>query len=149
MKNLLVAHNFDDTSERALDRAIALAGKLSAKVTVVHVYSVPIYTFPEGSALIPSPEDAARIAEAAQRHLDNPLARRRAEGVDVQGALRCGVPSDEICKLADEVGADMIVIGTHGRSVLGRAFFGSVAEIVVRTAKQPVMTVHSAGGGAE
>jgi nucleotide-binding universal stress UspA family protein len=142
MKTLLVAHDFDETSERALDKAIALARKLSANVVVVHVYSVPVYTFPEGSALIPSPEDASRISEAAQRHLDHTLARRSAEGVALEGRLRAGVPSDEICKLADEIGADMIVIGTHGRGVLARTFLGSVAQQVVRSAKQPVLTIH-------
>lgn len=142
MKTLLVAHDFDETSERALDQAITLARKLSAKVVVVHVYSVPVYTFPEGSALIPSPGDATRISQAAQRHLDHIVALRGAEGVAIEGLLRSGVPSDEICRLADELPADMIVIGTHGRGVLGRTFLGSVAQQVVRSANQPVMTIH-------
>jgi nucleotide-binding universal stress UspA family protein len=142
MKTLLVAHDFDEISERALDEAIALARSFEAKVVVLHVYSVPIYYFPEGSALIPTPEDAARIAEAAQRHLDHAVARRRAEGADISGMLRAGVPADEICKLADELAVDMIVVGTHGRGAIGRALLGSVTQQVVRGAKQPVLTVH-------
>jgi nucleotide-binding universal stress UspA family protein len=142
MTTLLVAHDFDETSERALDQAIALARKLSAKVVVVHVYNVPVYLFPEGSALIPTPEDAAQVAEAAQRHLDHAVTRRRAEGVDITGVLRSGVSADEICKLADELDASIIVMGTHGRGAFGRALLGSVAQLVMRTAKQPVLTVH-------
>jgi nucleotide-binding universal stress UspA family protein len=146
MQPLLVAHDFDEPSDRALDQAIDLARKLNAPIKVVHVYSVPIYAFPEGSALIPSAEDAVRVAEAAQRHLDYVIAKRRDAGVQVplEGVLRSGVTADEICKLADEIGAGMIVVGTHGRGVLGRAILGSVAQQVVRSAKQPVLTVRAA-----
>ncbi|WP_437810557.1 universal stress protein [Sorangium sp. So ce1078] len=142
MKTLLLAHDFDETSELALDTAIELARKLSAKIVVAHVYSVPVYSFPEGSSLIPSAEDAARLADAAQRSLDQVLERRRAAGdVELSGVLRAGVPDEEICRLADEIGADMIVIGTHRRGAVARALLGSVAQRVVRAAKVPVLTI--------
>ncbi|WP_437795076.1 universal stress protein [Sorangium sp. So ce693] len=142
MKTLLLAHDFNATSEIALDTAIELARKLSAKIVVAHVYSVPVYSFPEGSSLIPSAEDAARIADAAQRSLDQVLERRRATpGVEISGVLRAGVPDEEISRLADEIGADMIVIGTHARGAVARALLGSVAQRVVRSAKVPVMSI--------
>ncbi len=142
MKTLLLAHDFDETSELALDKAIELAGKLAAKIVVAHVYSLPVYTFPEGSSLIPSAEDAARLADAAQRSLDQVLERRRGvAGVELSGVLRAGVPDEEICRLADEISADMIVIGTHRRGAIARALLGSVAQRVVRAAKAPVLTV--------
>jgi len=147
MKTLLVAHDFDETSEHALDTAIDFARRMGASVQVAHIYSVPIYAFPEGSALIPSAEDAARIAESAQRHLDHVISRRRqaSEDVALHGVLRSGMTADEICKLADELGADLIVIGTHGRGAIGRAILGSVAQQVVRLARQPVLTVRHPG----
>ncbi|WP_433929794.1 universal stress protein [Sorangium cellulosum] len=142
MKTLLLAHDFDETSELALDTAIELARKLSAKIVVAHVYSVPVYSFPEGSSLIPSAEDAARLAEAAQRSLDQVLERRRATpDVEISGVLRAGVPDEEICRLAGEIGADMIVIGTHARGAFARVLIGSVAQRVVRAATVPVLTV--------
>ncbi|WP_437545339.1 universal stress protein [Sorangium sp. So ce367] len=143
MKTLLLAHDFNATSEIALDTAIELARKLSAKLVVAHVYSVPVYSFPEGSSLIPSAEDAARIADAAQRSLDQVLERRRATtpGVEISGVLRAGVPDEEICRLADEIGAEMIVIGTHARGAVARALLGSVAQRVVRSAKVPVLSI--------
>ncbi|WP_437981916.1 universal stress protein [Sorangium sp. So ce117] len=142
MKTLLLAHDFNATSEIALDTAIELARKLSAKIVVAHVYSVPVYSFPEGSSLIPSAEDAARIADAAQRSLDQVLERRRATpGVEISGVLRAGVPDEEICRLADEIGAEMIVIGTHARGAVARALLGSVAQRVVRSAKVPVLSI--------
>ncbi|HSN99407.1 MAG TPA: universal stress protein [Candidatus Nanopelagicales bacterium] len=147
MKTLLVAHDFDEASERALDQAISLARTLGASVKVAHIYSVPMYAFPEGSALIPSPEDAARVGGDAQRHLDFVVQRHidRGDGVTIEGILRSGTTADELCKLADEIGADMIVIGTHGRGIIGRAVLGSVAQQVVRMAKQPVLTVRVPG----
>ncbi|WP_437632271.1 universal stress protein [Sorangium sp. So ce854] len=144
MKTLLLAHDFDETSELALDTAIELARKLSAKIVVAHVYSVPVYSFPEGSSLIPSAEDAARLAEAAQRSLDQVLERRRStQDVEISGVLRAGVPDEEICRLAEEIGADMIAIGTHARGAVARALIGSVAQRVVRAAKVPVLTVRA------
>ncbi|CAN97558.1 MULTISPECIES: universal stress protein [Sorangium] len=144
MKTLLLAHDFNATSEIALDTAIELARKLSAKIVVAHVYSVPVYSFPEGSSLIPSAEDAARIGDAAQRSLDQVLERRRATpGVEISGVLRAGVPDEEICRLADEIGADMIVIGTHARGAVARALLGSVAQRVVRSAKVPVLSIRA------
>ncbi|AKT37118.1 universal stress protein [Chondromyces crocatus] len=146
MKTLLVAHDFDETSDRALDQAIDLARKLGASVKVLHVYSVPIYAFPEGSAYIPSAADAAQIADAAQRHLDHVLKTRRAASPDItfEGLLRAGMTAEEICKQADEIDADIIVIGTHGRGAIGRAILGSVAQQVMRHARQPVLSVRSA-----
>lgn len=141
MKTLLLAHDFDETSELALDTAIELARKLSAKIVVAHVYSVPVYSFPEGSSLIPSAEDAARLAEAAQRSLDQVLERRATPDVEISGVLRAGVPDEEICRLAGEIGADMIVIGTHARGAVARALLGSVAQRVVRSATVPVLTI--------
>ncbi|EYF02113.1 universal stress protein [Chondromyces apiculatus] len=147
MNTLLVAHDFDETSDRALDEAIALARKLGASVKVVHVYSVPIYAFPEGSAYIPSAADAAQIGDAARRHLDHVLKTRQASSPDVplEGVLRSGMTAEEICKLADEIAADIIVIGTHGRGVIGRAILGSVAQQVTRQARQPVLSVRIPG----
>ncbi|AUX47225.1 universal stress protein [Sorangium cellulosum] len=142
MKTLLLAHDFDETSEHALNEAIELARKLPARIVVAHVYSVPVYSFPEGSSLIPSAEDAARLAEVAQRSLDQVLARASATpDVTLSGVLRAGVPDEEICRLADELQADMIVIGTHARGAFARALLGSVAQRVVRSAKVPVLTI--------
>ncbi|WP_434043241.1 MULTISPECIES: universal stress protein [Sorangium] len=141
MKTLLLAHDFDETSELALGTAIELARKLSAKIVVAHVYSVPVYSFPEGSSLIPSAEDAARLAEAAQRSLDQVIERRATPDVEISGVLRAGVPDEEICRLAGEIGADMIVIGTHARGAVARALLGSVAQRVVRSATVPVLTI--------
>ena len=63
-------------------------------------------------------------------------------GVATRGVLKQGPTWQTIVETADEVGAGMIVMGTHGRHGLPRALLGSVAEKVVRTAHTPVLTVH-------
>lgn len=61
----------------------------------------------------------------------------------VEHRLREGDAAAEILQVADEVGADLIVLGTHGRTGLGRVLMGSVAEAVLRRARCPVLTLKS------
>ncbi|MDC0741406.1 universal stress protein [Polyangium mundeleinium] len=137
---ILVPIDFEETSEHALEHAIELATKLGAAVTVVHVYSLIVYSFPDGSYL-PASEVAESVRQAAQRRLDTAIEARRARGVRLDGVLREGRSADEICKTAAEISADLIVMGTHGRSAIGRALLGSVATAVLRQAPVPVMTI--------
>lgn len=139
-QKILVPIDFDETSEYALDRALALSQKLGAKVTVVHVYNLPVYNFPDGS-YIPTAEVAESVRIGAQRELDAFLEKRRVSGAALDGVLREGRAVDEICAAAKEIQADLIVMGTHGRGLLGRAVLGSVAQGVLRESPIPVLTV--------
>lgn len=141
-RKILVATDFSDASRAALDATVDLASKLGASVTVMHAYSLPVYTVsPLDGMFFPAPEDIARVGAAAQRHLDAELQSRASSGVPLVAVLRYGEVSDEILSCADTVGADLIVMGTHGHGVIARALLGSVAQHVVRTAKQPVLVV--------
>ena len=138
---ILVPTDFTETSDRALDYAIALAEKVGAKVTVMHAYEIPIVGFPDG-ALIATADVATRIANVSQEALDALVKRRAVGGVTFDAILRDGVAYEEIGKVADEIGADLIIIGTHGRRGIARALLGSVAENVIRTSTRPVLTIH-------
>ncbi|MFI5303113.1 MAG: universal stress protein, partial [Polyangiales bacterium] len=72
--------------------------------------------------------------------------RGRRPKVEVQVALRQGRAWSEIGAAAQELGADLVVMGTHGRKGADRALLGSVAEKVLRTASVPVLTVHGPTG---
>jgi nucleotide-binding universal stress UspA family protein len=61
----------------------------------------------------------------------------------VTGLLRSGPTAPEICNVATEVGADLVIMGTHGRGALGRALLGSTANAVVRSSPVPVLTVRT------
>lgn len=107
----------------------------------MHAYEIPIVGVPDG-ALIATPELAARLADASRSALDSTLKRLENRGVQVAGVLREGVAWEEIERVADEIDADIIVIGTHGRRGIARALLGSVAENVIRTTYRPVLTIH-------
>jgi nucleotide-binding universal stress UspA family protein len=140
--HLLVAVDFNEISEDALARALDLAAPLHARVTALHVYSLPNLRVGD-SDFLPSAEEATRVTADAEKQLDEIVARHRREGVELTRLLRTGrPPAEEICASATELGADLIVVGTHGRGAIGRAFLGSVALDVLRQATVPVMSVH-------
>lgn len=139
-KTILVATDFSETSDRALDYAIDLAKLLGSSVTVLHAYELPVYGFPDG-ALVATVEIATRIMNAAQSALAQTCEARANKGVKLDSMLRQGVAFEEIHSVAEEINADLIVIGTHGRKGLARALLGSVAEKVIRTATRPVLTI--------
>jgi nucleotide-binding universal stress UspA family protein len=143
LKRILVPTDFTETSDRALEWAIALAARVGASVTVMHAYEIPIVGFPDG-AIVATPEMAARIADASRVTLESAVDRQRQQGVKLDSVLREGVAWEEINAVAASIGADLIVIGTHGRRGFARALLGSVAENVVRTADRPVVTLRGA-----
>ena len=140
-KRILVPTDFTETSDRAIDYALSLAERLGSSVTIMHAYEIPIIGFPDG-ALVATADIATQIANASRAGLDSAVSRRQGAKVKIDGILRDGVAWEEINKVADEIDADLIVIGTHGRRGIARALLGSVAENVIRTAHHPVLTIH-------
>jgi nucleotide-binding universal stress UspA family protein len=106
----------------------------------MHAYEIPIVGFPDG-ALVATPEIATKIADASRAGLESAVRRQQGRKVKVDGLLRDGVAWEEIDRAADEIDADLVVIGAHGRKGLARALLGSVAERVVRTSHRPVVTI--------
>ena len=140
LRTILVAVDFTETSDSAVEHAIALAKRSGGSVILMHAYEMPIYGFPDG-ALIASGDVAARISDAAQSALDALVANHASDGVPLRGLLRNGPPWEEANAVADSESADLIVIGTHGRKGLARALLGSVAEKIIRTSTRPVLTI--------
>jgi len=142
-RSILVATDFSDISERATAYAVDLARQIGARVTFLHVYEIPVSSFFDG-ALAATADLASAVSAAADRAMATLVAKQKASGDPVEGMVRVGPPADEAHRVAEEVNADLIVVGTHGRRGLARALLGSVAEIVVRTSTRPVMVVPSA-----
>jgi nucleotide-binding universal stress UspA family protein len=135
---ILVAVDFEDASQRAIDIARELAGPLGAELCLLHVYQLPLYTYPSLEPQI-LPELLTEIPRAAGHALD-----QLAAGVGVKRTLlREGDAAAAILSAAREVEAKMIVMGTHGRRGLSHVLLGSVAEKVVRQSDVPVLTVRS------
>jgi len=138
--NILVPIDFSETADRALDYAIMLAAKLAARIHLVHVISIPSYGIPDLGVAVTSTmmESLVRDGQAA---LDRITEQRKGEATFGDVLLRTGDPRNMILEAVNDVGADLIVIGTHGRSGVARVLLGSVAEAVVRTSPCPVVVV--------
>ncbi len=136
-KHICCAVDFSEHSFAALRRAIELAGRLDAELTLVHV-------FPPGQQM--SLAHAERALGMAEERLLGRLGEWRALaerelGREVRAQLLAGSPAREISRHASR-GMDLLVVGTRGPTGLGRLLLGSVAERVVRDAPCPVLVVH-------
>lgn len=138
---VVVAYDFSPTARAVLDRAVALVAR--APFHVLHFITVI-----DGHGGIPvlphhgkvDVEYADQVRELMMAEIGKAFAAHPIEGeLHVFAHARIGKPSDEILALAEEVGADLIFIGTHGHTGLQRLLMGSVAERVVREAGCPVV----------
>ncbi len=143
-EHVLVATDFSEASKPALDLAVALSRESSA-LHVVHVCELPVYL-----DVGPPVDLVTPLVEAAEARLGDLVTSLRSLQPRVHAIVKLGAPWEQILAAADEVGADLIVVGTHGRRGFAHAMLGSVAERVVRASRVPVLTVGAhAPGRAE
>jgi nucleotide-binding universal stress UspA family protein len=136
--HVLVPLDFSTYAEQALDYAIALAQKLQARVTLLHVIQPPAVVNVEGG-LWPTSTFLQDLEAAVTRDMEGYLARVTAAGLEGEMVVVHGVPFQEILDTAKARQVDLIIMGTHGRTGLTHVFLGSVAEKVVRLAPCPVL----------
>jgi nucleotide-binding universal stress UspA family protein len=125
-KRIVLATDGSAHSEAAAGTAGHLAKRFNLPVTVVSV--------------ITSSHSASRRAEA-EKAVNAKVERLQAMGVTVEGKLVEGRPDEAIVKAAEDVGADLIIMGSHGRTGLVKVLLGSVAERVIGQAHCPVLVV--------
>jgi nucleotide-binding universal stress UspA family protein len=135
LKTILHPTDFSPTSEHALKVAASLARDYGARLVVLHVTPPPVVVYGEGVV----PPDPVQHRETARRMLDE--IRPLHGAVEVERKLLEGDAVWEILRMAAELPCDAIVMGTHGRTGLGRLLMGSVAEQVLRKAPCLVLTV--------
>jgi nucleotide-binding universal stress UspA family protein len=134
---ILYPTDFSDRAACAFGLACALARDYGARLVLLHVSPLPMLAYGEG-VVMPRPPDSHDRLKAELERLEVPDAAIR-----VERRVEEGDPVPEILRVAEEVGADLIVLGTHGRTGLGRLLMGSVAEQVVRRGPCPVLTVRT------
>lgn len=141
MQTILVPIDFSDFSRRALEFAAAFATQFQASVVLVHV--VEPMAFPENCISLPAPTDDINgsLIKAADDRLAAECRALEKQGIEVKPLSRLGRPYLEIADAARELGADLIVLATHGHTGLRHVLLGSTAERVVRHAPCPVLTV--------
>lgn len=139
-KTILVPTDLSEGAEQALDYACELAQMLGATIHLVNVIGIPSLGVPElGLAMTSTVIDQIMIDN--QTALDKLAESKRSKAQIGQTLLKTGDAKDVINQTATELGADLIVMSTHGRRGLKRALLGSVTETVVRSAPCPVLTV--------
>jgi nucleotide-binding universal stress UspA family protein len=141
-RRILCAIDLTEASERTLDMALSLAEETLARVTLLHVVEGQLGE--SGPELYRPVPEAARLQRQLVDQANEQLLRagQRAHGFcDVSERVETGSAWREILRVADETYADLIVMGTHARGAVGRLFFGSTANQVVRHATCPVLTV--------
>lgn len=136
--------DFSQPSCAAVDMAAELAERFSAELVLVHVLPNPpvaseVHVLPS-TYYVPQTEE---MGESARKSLKQLARKRIPEKISTHTTVVTGPTAESIVETADKLGADLLVIGTHGRTGLRRLIFGSVAEKVVRHATCPVLTVQA------
>jgi nucleotide-binding universal stress UspA family protein len=149
IRHVVCAVDFSDISRRALDHAVVVAKWYGARLTVMHAYHVPLAALASAPLLSPAPMDAVTLSpvdrESLQRQLQAFLPPGAA-GIPIECRIVEGDAGGEI--LAAAATADLLVVGTHGRSGFERLVLGSIAERLLRQAPCPLLIVPRASPDA-
>ena len=142
LRRILHPTDFSRASRAAFARAVVMAKADRAELLLVHVMAVRVPMAGEGYI---SPSVYEDLEASARKHAEKQLAtlrdKGRASGVKVSVLLLEGLAHAQIVRAAKSKKADLIVIGTHGRTGFAKFFLGSVASRVVTAAPCPVLTV--------
>jgi nucleotide-binding universal stress UspA family protein len=139
IKRILVPTDFSDCARPAIRYAAELADKFGAELVLLHVVPDSVLALPDAVMPNPAPTaDLAALTDAGKSALANLIA---AEKLTARAEVRIGSPAAEIVAAAGDLRADLVCVGTHGRGGIARVLMGSVAELVVRQAPCPVLTV--------
>ena len=145
MRTILLATDGSPSAVEATATAVELARDSNAPLHVVTAWSFPVSAFGYAPlAVIPELADAER--ERAEEVLATAVALAEAAGVAVTGAIREGLPVQEICDAARELDASLVVVGAHGWGPVKRLVFGSVSTGVLHPAPCPVLVVRERAG---
>ena len=139
---LLVPTDFSEHADHALAYGLNIASQYGCDVHVLHV-AEDAEDMAEAKALAEStsPVFVTDFLEKLEAEAEAAELEAKLGEVGIVRAFRAGSPAEEICRYVDELGIDLVVIGTHGRTGLERLMMGSVAESLVRKCPCPVLSV--------
>jgi nucleotide-binding universal stress UspA family protein len=145
-RTILVPHDFSSSANLAAAIARDEARQHKGRLLLLHVCDLPLDLGPDTTLIVGS-DPASPITmrhfamSGAEAHLRDIAERLGRDGVTAEVFVRVGKPAEEILRFATEHSADVIVMGTHGRTGIRHLLAGSVAERVVRTSEVPVLTI--------
>jgi len=140
IQTILVPYDFSEHSKQALTWAFGFAEHRGAKVVLFNVVSLfALAPDPDGMSVLDLPRIEAEMVAGAEQQLRNLAVVKESPAVKVECKAVVGDPLWEICQEAERAHADLIVMGSHGRTGLSHVLLGSVAERVVRHASCPML----------
>jgi nucleotide-binding universal stress UspA family protein len=143
IKRILVPTDFSEPAAAALKWATTLAQEFDGQLYLLHVVPEP-YAYPWGSELstMPLTDILAQSEQSAQERMRHLAAETHLPVDRVITRAVIGTPVDQILATVAEQNIDLVVLGTHGRGMVGHLLLGSVAERVIRRSPVPVLTLH-------
>lgn len=149
MNRIVIATDGSASARKAVELGLELAAEQRAEAIAVHV--VPGFDVRPGLGvgLAGSVAVPHRPTPVDRLPLEKAKALADASGVELTTELLTGEPVDEIVAFADSVEADLIVVGSHGRGVLGTALLGSVSRGILHESHRPVLVARGAATPAE
>ncbi len=141
-QNILVPIDGSQTSLAVVDKAVELAKAFNSKITVVQVMTLDPYIAAEYITAAQTNDLIERARTAILQNLEEAKQRFEQAGVQVESQLLEGqVVNTEIIRAVKTLGADLIVIGSHGRTGFKKFFLGSVAQSILGQAEVPVLVI--------
>ena len=140
-KAILFATDFSESSEHAFQYALSLARKFESRLGIIHVINEPVDLRGFYVPHISFDKLEEEIEQGACKLMEKFCRSQAQDYTKIESFVVPGIPYDEIIKKAEEIDADLIILGTHGRTGLDHVLFGSTAEKVVRKSPVPVMTI--------
>lgn len=141
LRTILFATDFSECSDYAFDYAHTLARRFNARLLIVHVINEPVDLRGFYVPHISFERLEEEIEEGAQQMMEKFCRTHIHDYDNIETYVLPGLPYEEVIKKAQEEHADLIIVGTHGRTGLDHILFGSTAEKIVRKSPIPVMTV--------
>lgn len=145
IRKVLVAIDFSESSQLALEHAREIAASMGAELDLLHVWNVPVFLAPDAMIGSSTAQPLARhIAQQAKDLMADCVRNAKEQGAAIHETFVVeGNIAHTICDKAVSGGYDLLVLGTQGRTGLTHLLLGSVAETVVRHSKVPVLTVRN------
>ncbi len=139
-KHILVPTDFGPASHEAVELAVSMARTFNAKLTLLHVWEIPIYPYMD---FMLNSEVISKVEDAATSRLAHALVEVQKEVPTAQSILKHGLPWGTIVDVIKQIEPDLVVMGTHGHRGVNHVILGSVAERLVRLSPVAVLTVRA------
>jgi len=141
IRSILVPFDFSEYSEKAFTWALAMAEQWGARLRLLHVVPLPIYSSNVLGVHFNVADVEARLQTDAEARIQEVVSSVGKPAVPVDTQIIRGEPFTDICRVAEQEKIDLIIMGSQGRTGLSHVLLGSVAERVVRYAPCPVLVV--------